>query len=735
MLIRMIPVLSQSVTKVLHFRRRLFSRCCINIITSTFSKASFSKLASHIGEKNLLIIGPPGAGKTTAGRIIGQKLGLPFIDVDDDVLEKTWDMPVSQKLSEVGGERFLEEEGKVLLNFSSFGCVISMSGSNPLHPVSMQHMKRNGIVVYLDVDNEDIMRRMEKMKVDRIVGQTSDCSIRDILRYRQQFYRQWFDLRVLCGTGDTAEDVCEKILKELRRYFECETFVSTRSAPSEIPQTYFCDVTVEGLAPDGGLYVPSKDHPRLSAGEWQRLIGMSFPERAQVLLEKCIHPVDVNPVQLIKMVEKAYGNNFNCSKVAPIRHLVDDQYVQELFHGPTASFKDMALQLMPQIFAYSIPQTCNYLILVATSGDTGSAVLDGFSMLCNADKQRIAVLVLFPENGISPIQKKQITSYRQENVKAVGVNSDFDFCQRAIKHLFSNPAFNGFLATEYGVSLSTANSINWARLLPQIVYHCSAYLDLIDQGVISLGDPIDVCIPTGNFGNFLSAIYVKQMGIPIRKFICASNQNNVLTDFMNTGVFDLRNRKLHISASPAIDILKSSNLERFIHLISKGDWQLVQDLYSQLLNQNHFIVPKPVLESIHENCSAGWCSENDCFATIHSVFTKTGYILDPHTAVAKTVADRLQDGTCPVVISSTAHYAKFAPDVLRSLMVKELSSCPLDQLQQIHSLNPLPVSHKPLMDSLSGAENREHEVCEADIEAVSEKVEEFVHNTFMKQRV
>lgn len=436
------------------------------------SSSWLSTKASLLGDKNILLMGPPGAGKTTVGRIVAHRLGLPAVDVDDDVLEATWKMPVAAKLAAVGGERFLEEEGQALCNFSASGCVVSLTGSNPLHATAMQHVKESGLVFYLDVDGEDIIQRLARMKVNRIVGQEAGASMRDILRYRKQFYEKWLDVRVLCGAGDTLEEVVEKVLKAVDRYLNhaAETYVSTRSDSVESPsqKTYFSDVVVEGLATDGGLYVPKNGFPNIDAREWMRLADMSYPERALVLLEKCIHPLDVSALDLRTMIFKAYGSNFSSEAVAPVKHLIHNQYVQELFHGPTASFKDLALQLMPQLFAYCLPPMCNYLILVATSGDTGSAVLSGFSRLGGTDRHRTGVLVFFPEEGVSEIQKLQMTSYREGNARAVSVLSDFDFCQRTIKRMFGESGLTGHLAVEYGTVLSTANSINWARLLPQV---------------------------------------------------------------------------------------------------------------------------------------------------------------------------------------------------------------------------------------------------------------------------
>ncbi|KAK7881559.1 hypothetical protein WMY93_029968 [Mugilogobius chulae] len=262
------------------------------------------------------------------------------------------------------------------------------------------------------------------------------------------------------------------------------------------------------------------------------------------------------------------------------------------------------------------------------------------------------------------------------NVRAVSVGADFDFCQRSIKQMFGQAELTGHLAVEYGTLLSTANSINWARLLPQVIYHASSYLDLCRRGVISFGEPADVCIPTGNFGNAMSAIYAKNMGIPIRKIICASNRNRVITDFFTTGTYDLRGRPLLPSMSPAIDILKSSNLERFIHHVSDGDGHLVKELFTSLEQKEQFSVSEKLLGKMREEVLAGSCSENECLATIRAVYEQTGYLMDTHTAVGKVVGDRLQDGACPLIISSTAHYGKFAPAVFEALGVQNVPEEP-----------------------------------------------------------
>ncbi|EGW14196.1 threonine synthase-like 1 [Cricetulus griseus] len=718
--------------------------CTQLLLSRTFARSELGKswhsTHSLVGDKNIILMGPPGAGKTTVGRIIGHKLGCCVIDVDDDILEKTWNMSASEKLQDVGNEQFLEEEGKAILNLSASGSVISLSGSNPMHDASMWHLKKNGIVVYLDVPLVDIISRLKSMKIDRIVGQNSGTPMRDLLKHRRLCYKKWYDARVFCESGASPEEVADKVLDVVKRYqdVDSETFISTRyfcpkDHDKRFPPKYFTEAVIEGLASDGGLFVPEKEFPKLSCGEWKSLIGANYVERAQILLERCIHPADIPATKLGEMIETAYGDNFACSKIAPVRHLSGNQFILELFYGPTGSFKDLSLQLMPHIFAYCIPPGCNYVILVATSGDTGSAVLNGFSHLNKNDKQRIAVVTFFPENGVSDFQKAQIVSSQRENGWAIGVKSDFDFCQTTIKKIFNDSDFTGFLAVEYGTILSSANSINWARLLPQVVYHASAYLDLVGQGFISFGSPVDVCIPTGNFGNILAAVYAKMMGIPIRKFICASNQNHVLTDFIKTGHYDLRNRKLAQTFSPSIDILKSSNLERHLYLMANKDGQLMSNLFNQLESQLHFQIEKILVEKLQQDFVADWCSEGECLEAISTTYNTSGYILDPHTAVAKVVADRMQDKTCPVIISSTAHYSKFAPAVMQALKIKELNQTSSSQLYLLGSYNALPPPHEALLERMKQQGKMDYQVCAADVSVLKGHVEKLIQNWFIKK--
>lgn len=250
--------------------------------------------------------------------------------------------------------------------------------------------------------------------------------------------------------------------------------------------------------------------------------------------------------------------------------------------------------------------------------------------------------------------------------------------------------------------------------------------------MIGYGEPVDVCIPTGNFGNAMSAVYAKQMGIPIRKVICASNHNHIITDFIRTGKYDLRARPLLPSYSPAIDILKSSNLERFIYYVTGGDRHLVMELFTRLDTQQHFEVPGPLLSLIQQEVLAGWCSEDDCLAAIQSVYTQTGYIMDTHTAIAKVVADGLQDGSCPVVLSSTAHYGKFAPTVFKALQTQNIPEDPTEQLKKLALMSSRPETHRDMMECLRKGGKGGHTVCQPEYSVLVEEVESMIQDSFLK---
>jgi threonine synthase len=343
-----------------------------------------------------------------------------------------------------------------------------------------------------------------------------------------------------------------------------------------------------------------------------------------------------------------------------------DMHVLELWHGPTSAFKDMALQCMPLFFSDSIDllrergqAAEDFLVLVATSGDTGKAALEGF-----ADREHTSIVVFYPAEGVSDIQRKQMVTQHGENVGVFGVRGNFDDCQNAVKAAFSDEAFNEWLRERHSLKLSSANSINWGRLLPQIVYYASAYADMIAAGGVKPGSPIDVCVPTGNFGNILGAYYARAMGVPIARLICASNENNVLADFIATGVYDISKRDFVTTPSPSMDILISSNLERLLyHLAGPAN---VREWMGQLAEDKRFQVDRETFAAMRELFVGDWVGNDEALCAVKRVFEETGYLMDPHTAVAWEVAERTR-GENPVLVVSTAHWAKFGADVLKAL--------------------------------------------------------------------
>ena len=429
------------------------------------------------------------------------------------------------------------------------------------------------------------------------------------------------------------------------------------------PQT-FCEAILEGIAPGGGLFVP--EHlPRLETGDLKILGHVPYHERAASIFS-AFEP-DVAEEHIADLSAMAYGANFSDSAVAPVRHVADDRFVLELWHGPTLAFKDMALQCLPLYFslAASRQRTANadahdYLVLVATSGDTGSAALAGF-----ADRPHVRICVFYPADGVSAIQRAQMVTQPGDNVFVFAVDGDFDACQSGVKAIFDDGAFTAQLGERFDLMLSSANSINWGRLLPQIVYYVSAYADLVAGEHIAVGDPIDVCVPTGNFGDILAGYYAREIGVPIARLLCASNTNNVLSDFLSSGTYDISSRELVRTPSPSMDILVSSNLERLLFHES-GDAAKVRGWMEDLRASGRFVVDEATLARIRDHFVGAWVGDDACLATIGAVQTERDYLLDPHTAVAWKVADDLAEDR-PVVIVSTAHWSKFPADVLRGL--------------------------------------------------------------------
>ena len=438
----------------------------------------------------------------------------------------------------------------------------------------------------------------------------------------------------------------------------------------------------QGLSREGGLFLPEVT-PKLPEGALEKLADMTYQGRAQYIMG--LYLDDFTPEELADFAEKAYGpDRFDTPEVAPLRKVNDDTYCLELWHGPTCAFKDMALQMLPHLLTASLKKNQEektVCILVATSGDTGKAALEGFR---DVDKTRI--LVFYPKDGVSDIQQLQMATQEGNNVGVSAVVGNFDDAQTGVKTLFSDPELREQLA-QRGYFLSSANSINWGRVLPQVVYYISAYCDLLKQGAIALGDAINICVPTGNFGNILAAFYAREMGLPVQRLLCASNSNNVLTDFIATGTYD-RNRLFYNTVSPSMDILISSNLERLLYLLSGGDDALVADYMRQLSETGRYKVSDPIREQVQSIFIGGYASEGDTEKTIAVMKQEYDYLIDTHTAVAFHVLNQYRVRTgdmTKTVVASTASPFKFCDAVLDALNVTDKASgtALLEQLEQI----------------------------------------------------
>lgn len=471
-----------------------------------------------------------------------------------------------------------------------------------------------------------------------------------------------------------------------------------------------------GISEEGGLFVPC-ELPEISLDRISSMIPMSYIDRAKTILREFL--TDFTEEELDYCVSGAYAaEKFSSKKIAPTVNIDGNKNILELWHGPTCAFKDMALQLLPYLMTVSAKKTADgktIVILVATSGDTGKAALEGFK---NVDNTKI--LVFYPVDGVSPMQKLQMTTQEGENVAVCAINGNFDDAQSAVKSIFTDNEIKSLLA-EKNMMFSSANSINWGRLVPQIVYYFSTYCDLVDMGKIKVGDEINVVVPTGNFGNILACYYAKRMGLPVMKMICASNSNNVLTDFLKTGTYD-KNRKFYTTTSPSMDILISSNLERLLYHMSGEDDSLVADLMSRLSTDGKYTVSDKIISDIQKMFDAGYTDEESVDSTIKSHFDRYSYLCDTHTAVAVKVYDEYVERTgddIPSVIDSTASPYKFSASVLSAVLNGEKPQ--LDEFEMVEELNRITNADIPTpLASLKDKEVRFNNVC--DKENMSEMV-------------
>lgn len=441
-------------------------------------------------------------------------------------------------------------------------------------------------------------------------------------------------------------------------------YTCTRNSKIEISAS---EAIVKGISDDGGLFVPSS-FPILSLADIENLIPLDYPERAAKILSMYMDEFSFE--ELLGYAKRAY-NRFDDDAVCPLVKVEDGLYMLELWHGPTCAFKDIALTILPYLLTASKKKLGineQTLVLTATSGDTGKAALEGFK-----DVDDTHVVVFYPVSGVSEMQRLQMVTQEGGNVYVFGIKGNFDDAQAAVKRVFNDKETIDALKAK-GIAMSSANSINWGRLAPQIAYYISAYCDLVDSGEIELGDKINFAVPTGNFGDVLAGYYAYRMGLPVEKFIVASNANNALTDFFNDGVYDI-NRVFYKTMSPSMDILVSSNLERLVYEIYDRDDEKVRELYDSLKKTGRFEIDFDEVNL--DNFVAGWADEEDTKNAISTFFDLDDYIMDTHTAVAASVYNDYScetDDETPTVVLSTANPYKFPIDVLGAIGSREKDS-------------------------------------------------------------
>ena len=456
---------------------------------------------------------------------------------------------------------------------------------------------------------------------------------------------------------------------------------STRSSRHTASST---QAVLKGIAPDGGLYTPiSFSELKVDIGS---LLNMSAVEISAEVIGRLLD--DFTREEMRSLIEAAYANKFETEDLTPVEKVGSD-FVLELFRGPTSAFKDVALSVLPRLITAAKKKLGvdeEIVILTATSGDTGKAALEGFH-----DVEGTRIVVFYPDGGVSDVQKAQMVTQAGGNVGVCAVRGNFDDAQTGVKNIFADDELNHWAATA-GVRLSSANSINIGRLAPQVAYYFKSYCDLVLRGEVRLGEPVNFIVPTGNFGDILAGEYARRMGLPVAKLVCASNANNVLTDFINTGVYD-RRREFYRTASPSMDILVSSNLERYLFLASGCDFDLVSDLMARLKQDGVYTAPESLMEEMREHFWAGCADDRRALEAIGKVWRSHGYLMDTHTAVAWAVMEdfkaQVDNGWVNVVLSTASPY-KFSRDVL-SAISDEVPESGFGAMDRLHELTKVPV--------------------------------------------
>ena len=489
-------------------------------------------------------------------------------------------------------------------------------------------------------------------------------------------------------------------------------FSSTRNPQEKVTAS---QAILKGLADDGGLFVPN-EIPALEVSV-EELAKMSYQETAYEVMKLFL--TDFTEEELKNCINRAYDSKFDTEEIVPIVE-ADGAYYLELFHGSTIAFKDMALSILPHLLTTAAKKNQvknEIVILTATSGDTGKAALAGF-----ADVEGTRIVVFYPKNGVSPIQEKQMVTQKGANTFVVGIHGNFDQAQTGVKKMFSDKELAKELDA-HGFQFSSANSINIGRLVPQIVYYVYAYAKLYQRGVLAKDEPMNVVVPTGNFGNILAAFYAKNMGIPIHKLICASNENKVLYDFFETGKYD-RNREFILTKSPSMDILISSNLERLIYRVAGNDAAKNAELMKALITDGAYEITPQMKEAL-KDFYGNYTSEEEMEEVIRSLYEKTGYIIDTHTAVASGVYNKYKEATgdeTKTVIASTASPFKFTRSVMDSIDKKYDSMGDFELVDELSKIGKVAVP--PAIEEILTADILHNTVCE--VEQMQDTVKSFL---------
>ncbi len=473
---------------------------------------------------------------------------------------------------------------------------------------------------------------------------------------------------------------------------------STRSADDGVLSK---EAILAGIAPDGGLYV--SDQVGTAKLDLPTVCSQNYHSTARTVLGTLLG--DYTDDEIAQCVEGAYGDQWDTQAITPLTPLGSD-WLLELYHGPTSAFKDVALQMLPRLMSVArstAGRGLDIMILTATSGDTGKAALEGF-----ADVSGTGVTVFYPDGKVSDVQRLQMVTQHGNNVAVCGIHGNFDDAQTEVKNIFADEQFASRLLKADCV-LSSANSINVGRLVPQVTYYFDAYSQLAKKGAVTPGEKIDFCVPTGNFGDVLAGYYAKLLGLPVGKLIVASNANNVLTDFITTGTYD-RRRPFHKTISPSMDILVSSNLERLVYYLSGNDCELIASYMSDLSEKGHYSVSPAILEKLQESFACGCADDDDTRATIRATWEDLGILIDTHTAVGKAVLDaRPSEGRQRVCLSTASPY-KFSADVLAALG-KDVTG--LDGFSCMDALEQLTGTVAPAqLSNLRTADERHVDVCD-----------------------